>query len=323
MLVIHGVCRIFYRFAPNCLIAVPVFAFYCLCSAACQAVDITDSDGHVISVRQPFSRIISLYPAHTENLFYMGADSKVAGVSKGCQDIQGVAGKPVFSYRDDPERILAARPDLVLVRPMISRAYPAFVEMLRKNGVAVVSLQPVSVDGLGEYWKKLGLLAGREKEADAMWEEFQDEVRKAKQRVSGIPPARRKRVYFESMHRRMKSFARGSIAMFVLETAGGVNAIPDLPGVRNTNIAYCGKERLVANADRIDVYLAQYGRMNRISVDDIIHEPGFGVIKAVRNRQVYLVPEEIVSRPTMRLVQGIYRIMKLLYSKHPRQKIQP
>ena len=287
--------------------------FYFQLLSCSHATDITDSDGNTISFHAPFRRIISLYPAHTENLFYMGAEKEVTGISRGCSDIPGAGDKKVFSYGDDPERLLATNPDLVLIRPMISRAHPAFVEMLRKNGVSVVSLQPVSVEGMRDYWLKLGLLTGREKEAVDMWQDFQASVRAAGAKVAKIPVSRRKRVYFESIHSRMKGFAPGSIAMFVLKTAGGLNAIPDLPQVRNTNIACCGKERILSHAGEIDVYLAQQGRMNRITVDDIMNEPGFGVIKAIREKEVYLIREELVSRPTMHIIDGINRIMEILY----------
>jgi len=69
----------------------------------------------------------------------------------------------------------------------------------------------------------------------------------------------------------------------------------------------------LAKAEEIDVYLAQSGRMNRISVEQIINEPGFKAIKAVRSGRIYLIDEYLVSRPTPRLLQGIKTIHQLLY----------
>jgi hypothetical protein len=42
-------------------------------------------------------------------------------------------------------------------------------------------------------------------------------------------------------------------------------------------------------------------------------EPGFSAIKAVKAGKVYQVDETIVSRPTLGLLKGIYRIGCLLY----------
>jgi iron complex transport system substrate-binding protein len=53
--------------------------------------------------------------------------------------------------------------------------------------------------------------------------------------------------------------------------------------------------------------------MNRPSVAAIKAEPGFTVIRAVQTDDVYLIDEMIVSRPTMRLLAGIYQIGRILY----------
>ena len=273
------------------------------------AADQRDSDGRPLPERV-FSRIISLYPAHTRNLADMGAADLVVGVGRGDQLLPD---RPRLGYRDDPERFLALRPDLVLIRPMISRAHPALVRKMEENGVAVVSLQPTSVEGLFDYWRILGRLSGHPDGARAMVDRFSRGLEQMRARVGQIPAAQRKRVYFEAIHRRMKTFAPSSMAIFVLESAGGINVAADAVRVRATNIAAYGKERILARADRIDVFLAQHGRMNPVTIDTIRNEPGFSVIRAVRENRVFLVDEKLVSRPTLGLLEGMARVYDLLY----------
>ena len=274
------------------------------------AATITDSDGRVIVFDHPFTRILSLYPAHTRNLLDMGLDREIIAVGRSDHQLKG---RPRVSFRDDPERLLALEPDLVLIRPMISRAYPQLVRRLEASGVQVVSLQPSSMDQLFPYWEDLGRLTGHEKEARAMIGRFGRELARVKQLVDRIPPADRKHVYFESIHRRMKTFAPSSMAIFVLTSAGGINVATDARQVRNTNIANYGKERILARANEIDVFLAQKGRMNPVTVEMIRNEPGFQVIKAVRDGQVFLVDEKLVSRPTLGLIKGIRTVFDILY----------
>ena len=100
--------------------------------------------------------------------------------------------------------------------------------------------------------------------------------------------------------------------MFVLETAGGINIAKDAIQVRKTNIAAYGKEKILSKAAIIDVYLAQKGRMNPVTVEEIKNEPGFQVIKAIKNNRVFLIDEMIVSRPTLRLLKGINTIAGIL-----------
>ena len=91
--------------------------------------------------------------------------------------------------------------------------------------------------------------------------------------------------------------------------------------MRETNIAAYSRERILARADEIDVYLAQRGRMNPVRVEDITGEPGFGVIRAVRENQVFLVDEEMVARPTMGLLDGIGFVRSLLYPDYGQEGI--
>ncbi len=276
-----------------------------------QGAVITDSDGKDITFNAPFKRIISLYAAHTENLYELGLTDEVVGVNRGDRFFNKEI--PRLSFRDDAERFIALKPDLVLIRPMLSRAYPGMVKRLQDNGITVISLQPTTVQGMFQYWRELGLLTGREKSADRMIARFKKSVADIKQKVSIIPESKRKKVYFESIHSKMKTFAQGSTAIYALETAGGINIAADAARVRNTNIAFYGKERILAKASQIDVYLAQHGRMNPVTVEDIINTPGFQVIKAVRDGQVFLIEEAIVSRPVPAIIKGIRQIYNLLY----------
>ena len=111
----------------------------------------------------------------------------------------------------------------------------------------------------------------------------------------------------------MKTFSPKAIAAFVLETAGGINAAWDAKPVRMTNIAAYGKERILAKSDEIDVFIAQNGTMNRPTISMIKNEPGFSSIKAIKNNEVFIIDEMIVSRPTIRLLQGMQKIGKILY----------
>jgi iron complex transport system substrate-binding protein len=142
---------------------------------------------------------------------------------------------------------------------------------------------------------------------------FQEELTAIRARVDQIPADQKPRVYFESIHARMRTFSPESIAIFCLESAGGINIAEDAVSRRGTNIAGFSKERILARGSEIDVFLAQSGRMNRISVDEIVDEPGFKAIKAVQLGQVYLIDEHLVSRPTTRLLQGIRQIHTYLY----------
>ena len=273
--------------------------------------EIIDQTGRKLIINEPYDRIISLYGAHTENLFALGLDREIVGVSRNEDYPPQALDRPVFSYHEDPEKFLAAHPDLVLIRPMIARGYPQFVSRLEKSGITVISLQPGTVDEMYTYWEILGLLTGRQDRALKMIANFKKAVLEFNTLTAAINA--RKIVYFEAIHSKMKTFSPDSMAIFALETAGGINIAADAIPVRKTNIAYYGKERILSRAREIDVYLAQSGTMNQTSLAAIKNEPGYQVIKAIQNNQIYIVDERRVSRPTYRLLDGISDIGKVLY----------
>ena len=272
---------------------------------------ITDDMGRKVTVTSPFTRIISLYPGHTENLFSLGLDTEIIGVSSSETYPEKALSKPFFSYHDDLEKFMAARPTLVLIRPMIDRGYAKLMDGLEKNGITVVSLQPGNIEEIYLYWQTLGTLTGRETESARMVTDFKKSLEAIRQKVQDISP--KKNVYFEAIHDRMKTFSPDSVAIFAVETAGGMNLAKDAEPVRGTNIAAYGKERILSHAVDMDVFLAQSGPMNRVTVDMIKNEPGFSVIKAVQANQIFLIDEVLVSRPTVRLLDGIRAIAATLY----------
>ena len=258
-------------------------------NASAEADSFVDRSGREVIVEKPFKRVISLYGAHTENLFSLGLDREIIGVSKNEAYPPKVMTKPIFSYHDDAEKIIAARADLVLIRPMIAQGYKSLILKLQKAGITVVSLQPKTIEEVYSYWRNLGKLTGKERQAEKMIEHFQSGILKINSFIKAIPLSERKKVYFEAIHSKMKTFSPSSITIFALKTAGGINIANDAEAVRGTNIAYYGKEHILSHANEIDVYLAQRGVMNRAKVRHITEEGGFKAIKAVRDGEIYVI----------------------------------
>ena len=288
-----------------------IFLILFLASVECAALTVTDKRGRQITVSTPFTRIISLYGAHTENLYHLGLEDHITGVSVNDRFPAQVEKKQGFSYHDDPEKFMAVQPDLVLIRPMIDNGYPKLIRRLERSGITVVSLQPSGIAEMYDYWLTLGKLTGTEQQAKDMIRTFQQKIDHI--RTLTRPIHHKKNVYFEAIHSRMKTFTNGAMPIFALETAGGVNVASDASASRNTNIAVYGKEQILAKASQIDVFLAQKGLMNATSVEQIQNEPGFHIIKAIKMHHIYLIDENIVSRPVPRLYKGIVLIGKLLY----------
>ncbi len=272
---------------------------------------IYDDFGKVTFEKLP-QRIISLYGAHTENLFSLGVEDKIVGVSIHEDYPPPATRKPTFSYRDDPEKLLSVSPDLVLIRKFVANRYPNLIKQLKGAGVKVVSLSPETLDDFYDYMLTLGKLTEKEERARELVAQFKKEVEKTREKTKTIK--HKKRVFFESIGKDISTATPTSITAELLNIVGAENiakdAKPKSPGSR---IASFGIERLLAKADQIDIYIAQKGVMNRVKLRSIYERPGFSEIKAIKEKKVYIVDEKIVSRPTMRLLWGIEELGRIIY----------
>jgi len=278
------------------------------------AFTVTDDEGRVLEFDKPFGKIISLYGAHTENVFHLGAGDALIGVSTSEAFPAEVHSFKSYSYKDDAEKFIAANPDLILIRPFITKKYGALIKKLENIGIKIVSFQPENYEEMKEYIEKLGLILGKEKEAEEMVAEFETKLSEFEKTIDEIPENERKNVYFESVHKSFRTPAPGALATFVLENAGTINIAHDAKPIRKgSTIANFPKEKLLERGAVIDFYIAQLGAMNKITMDKIINEGGFGAIKAIREGNVYIVDEKIMSRPTWRLLTGIEEIARIVY----------
>ena len=182
---------------------------------------------------------------------------------------------------------------------------------LLASGIAVVSLQPGTLEEMYRYWEALGALTGRRERAAQMRREFEAQLTQIGELTRQV--RQRPRVYFEAIHDKFKTFSPDAMPIVAVEVAGGINVATDAEPVRATNIAAYGKERLLAKGDQIDVFLSQLGSMNRPTLERIAAEPGFQLIRAVREGRIHIVDETLVARPTRRLAIGIRAIGHILY----------
>lgn len=282
-------------------------------TAPAAAISFVDDDGVEINLDAPATRIISLYSAHTENLYELGAGEYVIGGHTTCVYPPEAAATATFDYNGDPEYVIAAEPDLVLIRPFISRKAPDYVAELKKAGITVVSLYPENYDDFPDYIAKLALLTGTEDTAEQKLAAFYHSI-DAIQEITARA-TEKQTVFFESTEVNIRTVSEGSMPDRAIEFAGGLNlAEGAAPMTEGSSIAEFGEERVLEHAEEIDVYISQRGAMNAggnlISIGE---RAGYETIKAVREGRVYLINEKLISSPTFRYYKGIREVARFLY----------
>lgn len=276
-------------------------------------ITFTDDLGTKIVLKKPAKRIISLYSSHTENLFELGLDKEIIGVGTSDTYPEEAAKKKVYDYRGDPETIIKAKPDVVLMRTSMSKMYAGFVKTLQDSGIQVVSLYPEKFSDFDKYIDKLAMITGKEKEAKIKLDEFHKELNEIKAKSDKITV--KKKVFLETTANGYKTCGKNSFAWTSIEIAGGRNIAEDVTGDKSSaSYAAFGEEKLLSKANEIEVYIAQKGPMNTAVSEDIIKKrPGFNTIKAVKNNKIVIIDEKLLSGTTFRFVTGVSELQKALY----------
>lgn len=281
--------------------------------AAAKAIQFTDDDGREIALDAPCSRIISLYSAHSENLYSLGAGDRLIGGADTSIYPPETRLLPVFDYDADPETVIAADPDLVLIRPFITRRAPEFVQALESAGITVVSLYPERYEDFDAYIHKLAQLTGTEDEAQRQLALFHARIDEITKLTDTAPE--KQTIFFESTETNLRTVTDDSMAARAIAFAGGVNIAEGAkPVEEGSSIASFGDERVLELADKIDVYVSQRGAMNAGgNLHSILIRPGFDTIKAVKDGRVFVINEKLISSPTFRFYKGVRELARYLY----------
>jgi len=266
-----------------------------------------------ISAEEVRPRIISLYAGHTEVLLRLGARDNIIGVSAQ-ESYQGPETlgwkKPeVFDVHDDVEKYLAARPDIVLMRPQHMASGSRLVGTLENSGIKVLSLQVLKAGDLYQYWRDLAELVNRKEEAERLIADFDRQVSVYHEVAASLPEDAKPGVFIEAIHGRVKTFTPDSLPIWLLELAGGRNVAADAkPTAPGLMVADYGPERLLSRADEVEIFISQQGAMNPGTLKQLKARDIYRPLKAFVNSRVYKIDESILSRPTPSLLDGLARI---------------
>ncbi len=269
----------------------------------------TDARGKEIVLSQPAERIISLYSAHTENLFALGAGDRLIGGSNSEVYPEEATLLPVYHYREDPEKVIAAMPDLVLVRPMIERVVPEYIEALERAGLTVASIYPDTADEFDDYIRTLALITDTQETAEALIADRHARIEAIAEKNRDLAPVS---VFFETSADPLRTLTPDALAAVSVSLAGGVLVTDDAPENPGSSMVEYPVEKLIEKADQIEVYVAQLGGMNKtVALEDIYSRPGYLAIRAVQNGHVLVIDEKLVASPTFRQLEGIELLSSL------------
>jgi iron complex transport system substrate-binding protein len=262
--------------------------------------------GVSIALQAQALRVVSIIPATTEMLFAMGAGDRVAAVGSYDRFPPEVDSLPRVGALLDPdvERIIAMRPDLVIV-------YGTQTELRTQLDRARIAYFPYTHRGLAditETMRSLGARVGVAQQANALADRIERQLAGIRARVATRPRPKALLVFSRERGSLRNIYASGGIGFLhdMLETAGGIDVLGDL----KQQSVVMSTEMVLARAPEVILEL-RYAQDDMTS--DLAQWNVLASVPAVRNKRVYMLRGEEFVIPGPRVVGATERIARTLH----------
>ena len=204
--------------------------------------------------------------------------------------------------RPNVEQIVGIAPDVVLQMGGREEAAQS-VEDLKRFGVTAALFQISDFEGLFKTIQRIGILTATPDQAQKMIETMQARLNYIQERIplnTSCPS-----VVFEVRSHNLLVAGQQSIITDIVHRAGGRNCV-----LLDKKLVRLNEEELLRLAP--DTYLAQQGHMNSEPLAIFKHS-GFEALPAKRNNRIFIVDEQMFSRPGPRNVDAVELLAGILY----------
>ncbi|WP_321504557.1 cobalamin-binding protein [uncultured Methanoregula sp.] len=278
-----------------------------LCILPVSAIAVTDDAGRVITTNATPMRIVSLSPSNTEILAALGLTDRIVGVTDVCDYPPEVKNKTrIGGYSAiSIEKVAAARPDLVLASDLTPKET---IGRLQDLGLPVAVVVPRNIDHMIRDIRMVGALTGTENRAEVLATNLSGRL------VAVLPcpsTAAHPTVAHVVWHKPLYVSGNDTFQSDVITHAGGENAFADRNGWSTVSL----EEFLMKNPDIIIVNGG--GGMDSsqkdVILDAFMKNPQYASLSAVKNKRVYAVNADIISRPAPRIVDAAEGAARLIH----------
>jgi iron complex transport system substrate-binding protein len=279
---------------------------------AVNALQVSDDIGNKINLDKPAQRIVSLAPHVTELLFAAGAGDAVVGVVSYSDYPPEAAQRPHVgdAANLDVESIVTLQPDLVVAWK--SGNPTPQIEQLVRFGIPVFYSEPRRLEDIASNLERLGLLAGSDELALGAAEKFRAGTRRLVERYSGAAPVR---VFYEIWHRPLMTVGGKHLISQLIRLCGGQNIFAELAA-----LAAAVDREAVLMADPEVIIASGITEQRPPWLDKWIDWPQ---LSAVKHKQLYFVPPDLIQRQTPRILEGAQRLCDQLEQARVSKKQNP
>ena len=282
-------------------------------------VTVKDYQGRDVTLAKQPRRIISLLPSHTETLFALGAGEQIVGCTSLCnyppeaEELKQIALANPGSI--SLEALVALQPDLIVTGGDYHRQLAAQLETLK---IPVLSLESQSVADIEKAMLGIGQATGHSRQGQKLIARLKQEIAGVQKQIKPFQKEERPKVFYQVWDQPLMTAGPHSFIGELITLAGGENVFADVEPA----YPQVSEETLVLrNPDVIVLPRMKAGPSDaREMLEKLRQRPGWSDMAAVKAGRVYLIEDDVISRPGPRVVQGLQKLAQALYPEafpHP------
>ena len=243
-------------------------------------------------------RIVALSPSAGEILFAVGAEEQVAAVSEFTDYPPEAASKPVVGGFDGKtlsmESILGFKPDFLY---LTDGMHNFLIEQLDSYGIKYYISKGDSIKAVMQEILDIGMLTGH---AEKAAEIVQDMTKK----IGGIKKADSSSLYYEVWNAPFMTAGSRSFINDIIFTSGAENIFADI----DEAYPIVSEETIIARQPEYILIPASCG----ITVEAVKARNGWASIPAVKNNKIFLIDDNVYTRPGPRVADVVVELNALL-----------
>jgi iron complex transport system substrate-binding protein len=255
----------------------------------------------------PPQRIVSLAPHLTELAFTAGAGDRIVATVEYSNHPDAARSVPRIgdAFRVDLERLLALRPDAVLVWESGTPA--PTIERIRALHLPVVSFQTQRLADVATVLRAIGRLAGTSAVAEREAADYERSIQQLRDRYRDRT---RIRVFIEVDDRPLYTVNGRQIISEIVELCGGRNVFAELnelaPAIGIEAVIAANPQAIISTDDTVPDAAAEWSRWRHI--------------EAVRTGNIYTLRSDDIARATTRQTVAADAVCRTLDTA--RQRLQ-
>lgn len=272
-------------------------------------VTVKDALDEDVVIEEKPEKIISLIPSNTEVVYALGDGEAIVGVTDFDNfPEEAMSKEKIGGIEFNIEKMISLKPDLVLAHESTADSVKDGLQQLKDAGIQVVVVNDAqSFDSVYESIEMIGKAIGEQEKATELVNDMKERFAKLEKQAASIKEDRKKSVFVEvSPAPEIYAAGKNTFINEMLELIGAENAIGDMEGWPKID-----QEAIVERNP--DVVVTTYGYYSEKPVEQVLGRQGWNNVKAVKDKQVFDVHSDLVTRSGPRLAEGAEELAKAIY----------